>query len=218
MRIGVQRLVSLPLSVRKKALKFGISIAVYTWTLAWMLDYVRRGRRVAAIMGSIIAAAITLENILIVVQIIRGVRSHFSTSTPIDATIMASMGAMIVVLWLANLVLGIVLLIQRPSDRLLLSGLRAGTFVGLVGMALAFLMTSEAAGFVNNPSDTVMGAHSVGGPDGGPGLFLLGWSTEYGDLRPAHFAGIHALQLMPLIAVFVRRGMTRWSWLDERSG
>lgn len=186
-----------------KPFKFSVSIAIYSFTIAWMLTLLRF-RRTAWWLGTIVSVMLAGELALIVLQVVRGTTSHFNYATPFDATIFTTMAGMIVTLWVANLAIGVLLLFQKLDDRSLAWSLRLGTLVALVGMAVAFFMPQptpeQEAAFDRGAPQDIVGAHSVGVPDGGPGLPIVGWSTVGGDLRVAHFLGIHALQAIPLLA------------------
>lgn len=47
--------------------------------------------------------------------------------------------------------------------------------------------------------------HSVGAINDNSNLFVLGWSKTVGDLRIAHFIGMHALQVLPLLSFYLLR-------------
>lgn len=203
-----------------KAAKFGISIAIYTVTIAWMLQFLPRRSRIGRVLGTIIAIGISVELAFIVVQIIRGQMSHFNVRTPLDAGLYYGMGGLITVVWLANLVLGFVLAFRRLPDRGIAAGIRWGTAIGLIGMAIAFLMTVGELNVVDMDAaeaQGLAGAHSVGAVDGGPMMPITGWNTEAGDIRVPHFLGIHALQIIPFAALGLVLLGRRWPRLRPAS-
>jgi hypothetical protein len=174
-----------------KPLKFAISLALYAATLAWMLGQLRE--RTLQRTGWIVTAAAAIEMAVIVGQAAVGNRSHYNMDTPLSAALWSVMGVTIVVLWLATLAVALRFLRESGRDRSATTAIRLGLVVALIGLAEGFLMATAAT-------------HTVGAPDGGPGLPLLGWSTVGGDLRIAHFIGMHALQGLPLFAAALSVG------------
>jgi hypothetical protein len=185
-----------------KPLKFAISIGLYALTIAWLLDRLPEHRqRVGRIGARVVTAALVVEMVVIVGAVAAGTTSHFNVSSPLATTLWATMGTSIAAVWLVNLVLA-ALLWRSPdadADAARRLAVRAGLVIGLAGMAVAFLMTSPTPEQLDSFAG-VAGAHAVGVPDDGPGLPFLGWSTTGGDLRVPHFVGMHALQVLPLLA------------------
>jgi hypothetical protein len=194
-----------------KPFKFAVSFVLYGTTLAWMLSLLPRRGRIAEWAGTIIVAMAVVEMVVIVGQVVRGTTSHYNETTPLNAALWQAMGASIMVLFTAHVVIGIVVLRQPIADRAAAYAVGLGLGLSLLGMLAAVPMVAGQ----DTGVEGISGAHSVGVPDGGPGLPLVGWSTIGGDLRIGHFVGLHALQALPILAILLSRFVgTR---LDERT-
>jgi hypothetical protein len=186
-----------------KPAKFAISVTIYCFTFVYLLQFVRGHRRLVAFVANATALALLVEMVIIVGQVIRGTTSHFNVSTPLDSALWSVMAGFITLTWTMALILGVLLLRQRMPDQVWAWAIRLSVLLALVGMGVAFLMTSptatQLAGARAGKGMAIVGAHTVGVADGGPGLPLLGWSTAGGDLRVPHFFGLHGLQVMLIL-------------------
>jgi hypothetical protein len=173
-----------------KPLKFAISFTLYAGALAWMLE--RLPGRPMHRTGWVIVVTSAIEMLIIVGQAARGVRSHFNEDDLTGLRLQAVMAATIVVLYLATVTVALRFLRERPDDGATAWAVRLGLAVGVIGLTVGFVMAG-------------ISSHSVGVADGGPGLPFVGWSTTGGDLRIGHFVGMHALQVLPLLAAGLAR-------------
>ena len=183
-----------------KPFKFTVSLAVYGLTIAWMLSLLPRRSRIAEWAATVLVAMGTIEMTVIVAQVIRGQTSHYNDTTPLNSALWSAMGMAITVLFTAHLVIAVVATRQRIADRAAKYAIRLGLGLSLLGMAAAVPMVLPSQAPAGGATG-ISGAHTVGLPDGGPGLPLVGWSTVGGDLRVGHFVGLHALQALPLLAI-----------------
>jgi hypothetical protein len=213
-----------------KPLKFALSITIFSATFIWLLTFVDRpdepqpsavarpSRRVRWIAG-VTGFALLVEMALISLQVLRNTGSHFNAATPFDLAVFSIMGSLITAVSVCTLILAIWLIRRRLLDSVFAWGLRLGVLLSVAGMMVAFLMTTPTAAQLEaaraGAGMAIIGAHSVGVDDGGPGLPILGWSTVGGDLRVPHFFGLHAMQVLPLIGGLLTLSAARRRWSDR---
>jgi len=202
----VVALVSIPLDHRLitganawiKPAKFAVSDIIYLWTLAWLLaDLPAAAQRAVRRISWGVAVSIVVEIVVIYTQAARGTTSHYNITSPLNGILFGLMGIFIM-LNTALIIWALVLVWRhRPhGSAAYVWGMRWGILLFLVGSVMGGMMIR-------------MNAHTVGAPDGGAGLPGTGWSTRAGDLRIAHFLGLHALQLVPLVGWLLGRYIPR---------
>lgn len=177
-----------------KPARFAGSIGVFVLTTAWFFGYVRPERRQSALMrGTVwmVIVAGAFEIIWISYQASRALASHFNTDTGFYTFMYALMGLFAVILIAAAVPLAWEIG-RRPAP-----GLRSDFVTAVViGLVITFVLgTATGAHMAAQPS------HAVGAE--GNGLPLFGWNRLGGDLRIAHFMGIHAEQAMALLGAMV---------------
>ncbi len=202
-----------------KPFKFAVSGTLYFFTWSWLVSLLPRFQKAARRLTSAIVVIFSGEYVLIVFQTVRVRPSHFNNATPLDNTLFQIMGGMIATLWLINLVLTVAVMFTRIPDRATAWAARIGSVIGMIGISVAIPMSTptpdQQAALDATGTSTMIGAHTVGLPDGGPGLPILGWSTVGGDLRIPHFIGLHGLQVLPLLALALGFLATRYPRLRD---
>jgi hypothetical protein len=179
-----------------KPIKFALSTWVYAWTMAYLLFYVNNQNRVK--WYSILATIVMLyENGVITIQAFRGKLSHFNQTELLGGILYALMGIMIVWLTTATLVISVRFILQKSYS--INKTFALSIKIGL----LFFVIFSFFGGYMS-----VINSHNIGGKIGEVGLPLLNWSTLFGDLRVAHFFGIHSLQIIPILGYYTSKRIT----------
>jgi hypothetical protein len=176
-----------------KPAKFLVSITVFLWTVGWLLHFLTWPRWAKALVRWGVSLSMAVEIFCIVMQSVRGTRSHFNFESAFDGTVFGIMGIFVGLNTALMALMMLLYLVQRPD---LPAPYLWGIRLGLVVFLLASL---QGVAIVLND------AHAVGVPDGGRGLPFVNWSTEGGDLRIAHFVGLNALQAVPLFGWLLTR-------------
>lgn len=172
-----------------KPMKFALSIWIFSWTMALILNYIPDKNKVK-IYSWVAVICMTFEQATITFQAFKGELSHFNTTSTIGIVLFSLMGIFILIITLWTAYITNLFIKQKTYD--LSPVMVLSIKIGLV----FFLVFSLFGGYISS-----LQGHTVGSTDGGKGLWFINWSTQFGDLRVAHFFGIHSLQLIPLFAI-----------------
>ena len=175
-----------------KPFKFALSIGVYAWTMLLYCSYLPHFNLKMFNWATIVLLG--FEIIYIAVQAQRGQLSHFNLSSPFYNLMYMLMAAAasLVAIYTAYVA---ILFFKNDFPNLpdhYVWAIRAGLIIFVVFSFQGFAMGSRLT-------------HTIGGADGSEGLPLVGWSKTLGDLRIAHFLGMHALQIIPFVAYYALR-------------
>ncbi len=192
-----------------KPTKFALSTGIYALSLVVVIRYTPIWRKALRAAEFLIGLSLTVEIILIDIQAARHTTSHFNLSTPVDKLVWQTMGAMIGIFWLSSILVAVAALRTRYATRLWTIAVRSGMLLSVAGSGTGFFMATPSHIQLEAAKQThhmpVAGSHTIGGVDGGPGVPMLGWSTQYGDVRIAHFLGLHSIQALALVAFVLQR-------------
>jgi hypothetical protein len=176
--------------------KFFFSLAVHIVTVAWALSLIQlTERNTRVIQWSIWTILVTgwSEQIYITLRAAQGEASHFNVSTPLNGALYGAMAVFAILLVVAPAVIGWAIWRRKPND--------FWTQSVALGFGLAMVLSIVVGMTLGGNS-----GHWIGGDlTDATGLPIFKWSTTGGDLRVAHFLGLHAMQTVPLAALSGRR-------------
>jgi hypothetical protein len=179
-----------------KPMKFALSLGLFALTTAWFVGHLlpaaRRLRALDWIVWVLIGSA-SFELAYIALQAGLGQGSHYNVGDPLHGALYGLMGLGATALTATQPALAWLLL--RHADPRRAPAYRLAVLIGLV---LTFVLGATVGGLLSGlqPPETAA-------------LPVIGWSLAGGDLRPAHFLGIHAQQALPLLGLVVAGGNAR---------
>lgn len=189
-----------------KPVKFDVALVIYTATLVYFarwIPQVTRAKTWFKLFTAAVIASIVFEQVWIGGAAAFGTASHFNVATPLMGLAYSFAGFAAVTLTSGALVFGI--LIARNKETGLSEPMHLSIWLSSI---LMFVFTVITASYM-----AAQTSHFVGGNmldvESYP---IMGWATDGGDLRVAHFFAshyFHALPLFVLVASFFFKSVNR---------
>ncbi|HMP28338.1 MAG TPA: hypothetical protein PKD85_01985 [Saprospiraceae bacterium] len=173
-----------------KPFKFAFSTFTFAWAMAWYCYYLPDFN--LRLFNWSVIVLLSFEVIYIAYMAGQGKISHYNISSPFYAAMFSMMALAATLVTLYTAYVGILFFAKEfPTlPNYYLWGLRLGIIIFVIFSFEGFLMGSRMS-------------HSVGLVNDNSNLYVFGWSTKVGDLRVAHFIGMHALQALPILSYYL---------------
>jgi hypothetical protein len=173
-----------------KPFKFAFSTFLFAWAMAWYCHYLPSFN--IGFFNWAVIILLGFEIAYIALQASKGQLSHYNMSTPTYAALysMMALAASLVTIYTAYV--GLLFFIHDFPDL-------PGYYLWAIRLGILIFVVFSFEGFVMGSRLT----HTIGGEDGGPSIPLLNWSVKFGDPRIAHFIGMHALQVLPILSFYL---------------
>lgn len=193
-----------------KPLKFAVSSIIYAVTLIYLVNFIPN-QKFLKIANMLTSYGLIIELIIIFLQAYRGRMSHFNFQTLEDMILFQIMAIAIVIVWVSLLVYIWGFISLDSNENILIPAIRFGLIITFISMGLAFTMTRPSQDDLKKaeenkgPIGLTMGSHSVNEIDETKRLPLTSWAKTGGDLRIAHFLGLHAIQILIFLGLLLNQ-------------
>ena len=187
-----------------KPMKFMASTALFALTTVWVLKVAHSSVDQTFVFGWIVALLVAtslFEVVYISYQASQGSGSHYNVIDPFHAFMFGVMAIAAVGLTASQAWLAWEIWKEQKS-----ADIPVETLGVIIGLVLTFVL-STVSGFM-------LGGNQ---PPAGQGLPIVGWHL-YKDIRPAHFLGVHAQQLIPLWGLIAAKFMDSFGHIGLLAG
>lgn len=188
-----------------KPFKFEVALVMYVATLAvfarWIPIFTRQ-KLWFKIFNIVVITSIVLEIMWIKGSAAAGIASHFNVASPLMATAYSIAGLAAVILTSGALVYGF--LIWRNKNTALSKPMHFAIWFGSISMAIT---TTIAASYMAAQTGHLVGGNLLDVE----AMPIMGWATDGGDLRVAHFFASHIIHILPLFVLF-----TSWVFKPQK--
>ncbi len=173
-----------------KPFKFAFSTLAFAWAMAWYCYYLP-DFNIRFFNWSIIIL-LGFEIVYIAIQASKGQLSHFNISTSFYSVMYSLMAVAASLVAIYTAYVGFLFFKHSFAELpdYYVWAIRLGIIIFVIFSFQGFTMGSRLS-------------HSIGALNDNSNWFIVGWSTTVGDLRVAHFIGMHALQVLPLLAYYL---------------